>query len=189
MRSFIAIELPEEIKKHLNRLQQELKSCGADVKWVEPANIHLTLKFLGEIDEQTRDAVAAAMQDVAAKHKGFACSLGAVGAFPRPEAPRVIWIGLDAGDNEVKDIASGLEERLSCAGIPREDRPFSSHITLGRTRSAVNIRLLGEKLHASAASTLTAVAAFRVEKIYLFKSTLTPHGPIYGVIREASLQK
>lgn len=187
MRAFIAIGLPKGIKDSLGRLQQKLKKAGADVKWVEPENIHLTLKFLGEIDEQTKDRISSKIEELCQGTKQFSVALSSCGAFPSNQSPRVIWTGINQGDNEVKRIAGKIEEFLSVIGISKENREFSSHITIGRTRSGKNRRELAELLDSLALKPLEE--QFLVSKITLFKSTLTPAGPIYEVIREFFLLK
>jgi RNA 2',3'-cyclic 3'-phosphodiesterase len=185
MRAFIAIELPQEIKDNLSRLQGKLKTAGADVKWVEPKNIHLTLKFLGEIEEQTQTRIAAKLKEIAGNQRAFFISLFSCGAFPGINSPRVIWLGIEQGDQEVKTIAGAIETQLESIGIPKETRAFSSHITLGRTRSSKNRRELAQAL--SELSLKPLQVRFPTDKITLFKSTLTPRGPIYETIEEFPL--
>ncbi len=185
MRAFIAIELPQEIKDALASLQERLKISGADVKWVEPKNIHLTLKFLGEVDETKLIEITGILDDVAAAHRIFQARVASTGAFPKPAFPRVIWAGITLGDNETREIYEDLEERLSFAGIPKEDRPFSSHITIGRVRSSLNKDRLAQDL--KTAGTLEG-KNFKVLRLTLFKSTLTPKGPAYEALKEANLK-
>ncbi len=188
MRTFIAIELPKEIKDALARLQEKLKSTGADVKWVEPDNIHLTLKFLGEIDEQKLDKIALILENIAKDKSSFHICISSIGAFPRNSSPRVIWVGIDKGDKETKEIAKQLEEKIQKIGIPKEDRSFSSHITIGRTRSALNLQKLVQELKTLENDLGIKGMEFDATKITLFKSTLTPKGPIYEVLKEADLK-
>jgi 2'-5' RNA ligase len=115
--------------------------------------------------------------------------LAGIGAFPSIKSPRVIWIGTDKGDEEVKTIAKALEDKLSALGIAQEDRAFSSHITLGRIRSSKNRNNLAQSLESLKEKPLEGIIELRVEKITLYKSTLTPRGPIYEVIKETYLLK
>ncbi len=180
MRTFIAIELPQDIKDHLGRIQAKLKNAQADVKWVAPSNIHLTLKFLGEIDERQKDDVLLAMRTASALNKPFTIAMGQTGGFPGIRSPRVIWIGLQQGDQHVKTLAASLEKELAAAGFPAETREFSSHITLGRTRSGKNRQQLSEALEdLNSKPAGTAATAVEVKEIVLFKSTLTPRGSVY----------
>jgi 2'-5' RNA ligase len=182
MRAFIAIELPQEIKDSLGRLQAKLKTAGADVKWVDPKNIHLTLKFLGEIDEQTKERVSTKLAEICSGRKQFNLSLSSCGAFPNTDSPRVIWAGIEQGDKEIKTIADAIEIQLESIGIPKETREFSSHITLGRTRSSKNRPELAKIL--SELSSKPLKEQFPASKITLFKSTLTPRGPIYETLQD-----
>ncbi len=187
MRSFIAIELSEELKETLHRIQEKLKSSGADVKWVEPKNIHLTLKFLGEINDKELPKIICALQDIARHSKGFLLRFSSLGAFPTISFPRIIWAGIDKGESETKILANQVEERLIKIGLPKEKRPFSSHITIGRTRS----NLGRDKLVAGLNSLMNGFKGLPqellVNKITLFKSTLTPQGPLYEALKEISL--
>jgi len=188
MRVFIAIELSPDLRKRLASLEEQLKSSEADVKWVEPKNIHLTLKFLGEIDERRLGEVAKIIQETAGKNKRFLIRLAFPGAFPNLNFPRVIWIGIDKGDLETKEIAKILEEEITKVGIPQESRPFSSHITLGRVRSGKNCEKLVKNLANLASKPLEDSPEFLVTKITLFKSTLSAGGPIYEALQETHFQ-
>lgn len=188
MRAFIALELPKEIKNTLSQLQNRLKTSKADVKWVEPQNIHLTLKFLGEIEEKKLEKIAQAAEAVAKKTAAFYIHIWNIGAFPKIDFPRVIWAGIDKGDQETKDLARQLEEKIAEIGIPKEDRPFSSHITIGRTRSNLNRQDLAQNLSNLIDGLKEKTPEFLVSKITIFKSTLTPKGPIYEAVKEISLK-
>ncbi len=187
MRTFIAIELPAEIKDYLSQLQGELKACGADVKWVEPKNIHLTLKFLGEIDDDKLGKITKIIQDATSEKSKFQVRISSLGAFPKIEFPRVIWVGVDSGDKETKQIAKELEEKIARIGIPKEERAFSCHITIGRLKTPLNreklVQALKDKTELGGKN-----LEFEVNKITLFKSTLTPKGPIYEALKETSLK-
>jgi 2'-5' RNA ligase len=188
MRTFIAIELPPEIKDKLSRLQVQLQNSGADVKWVKAQNIHLTLKFLGDRDEKKVEQISRILEETALGQQAYLVRLFSLGAFPKITSPRVIWVGINKGDRETKEIADTLEEKIAKLGIPKEDRPFSSHITIGRTRSGLNRQRLAEDLEKLAAILDEENLEFRVEKITLYKSTLTPQGPIYNVLKEVNLK-
>ncbi|MFH1458344.1 MAG: RNA 2',3'-cyclic phosphodiesterase [Candidatus Omnitrophota bacterium] len=185
MRTFIAIELPEEIKESLAQLQGRLKDSKADVKWVEPKNIHLTLKFLGEINDEQLREITKILEQVAEKNVGFQMRISSIGVFPKMNFPRVIWVGLDKGDSETKKIATDLEERIIAVGIPREKQTFSSHITIGRVKSSFN---RDELVNCLKAIDSLEGKEFVVQKIILFKSILTPKGPTYEALKVASLK-
>lgn len=187
MRTFIAIELPKAIQDSLARLEERLKKSGADVKWVEPRNIHLTLKFIGEIDQQKSEQVGEAVKSIAGSKAAFHMRVFSIGAFPKINFPRIIWAGIDKGDSETKEIAKALEEKLAELGIPKEDRPFSSHITIGRAKSTLNRDKLIRELTAAGDIFKTENLEFTVERITLFQSTLAPGGPVYEPLKTADL--
>jgi len=188
MRAFIAIELPQDIKNAISRLQSKLKASGADVKWVAPSNIHLTLKFLGEIDDKTKDGICILLKEIAARTQIFTIRLGGLGAFPNIRSPRIIWIGLALGHDQTKTIVDELENNLEKYGISRETKPFSSHITIGRIRSPKNMQQLTRGLSEMETKGSEESGEFKAGKITLYKSTLLPQGPIYEVIQEANLR-
>ena len=140
MRAFIAIDLPPKTKAAVSVLQEKLKNPGADLKWVEPDNIHLTLKFLGEIDPGQLDKINAIIEMVAKNNPDFVMHINSLGAFPKIDYCKVIWVGLDKGDSETKNLAQELEEKLEILGIPKEDREFSTHITIARLRSRLTVK-------------------------------------------------
>jgi len=186
MRSFIAISFPEELKEVLAGIQQELKQSRADVKWVKPENIHLTLKFLGEIKEDLAEKICSVIKKIAQENSSFNLELSGLGAFPKLDSPRVIWLGID-NDRQIVKIAGELEKEMQCLGFAPEARRFSSHITLGRARSALNRPALVEQVKSLNQKVSSLKAGCSVERLTLFKSTLTPSGPIYEVICEAFL--
>jgi len=188
MRTFIAIPLPDRVRESLGEVQGQLKACASDVKWVEPDNIHLTLKFLGEIKDSQLNKVSLILEELAKDTPSFAVVICSIGAFPRITSPRVIWAGIDKGKEEVNDTAKRLEEKLSLIGIPKEERRFSSHITIGRTRSGLNLDKLAGGLEKMSLLANDQRREFQASKITLFKSTLTPKGPIYAILKEANLK-
>lgn len=186
MRTFIAIEISEDIKKVLAQIESHLKYAGADVKWVKPEIIHLTLKFLGEISEKKCDEVKIALDDIAESARSFELSIKDVGAFPKIEHPKVIWVGLDNGAKESKDLVSRIDEALSKIGFIKEERPFSPHLTIGRVRSSANRDKLAEKMSSVSANfQASAVPIHKVTSVILFQSTLTPQGSIYTKLHES----
>jgi 2'-5' RNA ligase len=188
MRTFIAIELPQEIKNRLAQLQTLLKKSGADVKWVKPDNIHLTLKFLGEISEETLPKIIKIIESATLGKKQFEISLSSLGTFPEGKTPRVIWIGVNKGDQEIKNIAETLEENiLAGLDIPKENRPFSSHITIGRVKSNLNMGRLTKDLKEFEGYFGKETIEFKTSGITLFKSSLGPSGPSYEPLKVVNL--
>ena len=184
IRAFIAIELNSDTQEGLARIQSELRSARADVKWVKPQNIHLTLKFLGNIDSSQAEKIKQILDEIGNKFKSFESDLNELGAFPKPKTPRVIWVGMQKGKDQVISIVNDLENKISEIGILREDRTFHPHVTLGRLRSPHNRSGLVEFLEKN--KTIPPLN-FTADKIVLFKSTLTPQGPIYEPLAQVSL--
>lgn len=183
MRLFIAIEIPNEIKTRLAALQDDLRRAEADVGWTRPENLHLTLKFLGEIAERRSDEIAAICAATAAQFPPFTLSLSAPGAFPNWRQPRVLWAGL-AGEVEIaRRMGARLEEQLAAAGLAREEKTFQLHLTVGRVKSNRNARQL---LALADAYRLPALS-FIVREIVLMKSELHPAGARYTPLARAPL--
>ncbi|MBM3248293.1 MAG: RNA 2',3'-cyclic phosphodiesterase [Candidatus Omnitrophica bacterium] len=186
IRAFIAIELNNEVQNSLAKIQNEIKTSGAVVKWVEPKNIHLTLKFLGDIDTDLAAKIKIILEDLVKKHRRFPAVINELGAFPNTRSPRVIWAGIEAGKENAISFANELEDNLSKLGIPKEERAFAPHLTLGRVKSPINRFKLSELLNKNKnISDLNFIA----DRITFFKSTLTPQGPIYEAIAEVNLKE
>lgn len=189
IRAFIAVELPGEVASFLARLQDDLrKREQAPVKWVHPESIHLTLKFLGNIDARKVDAIAAAVSGAAKGIGPLRLRLGAPGAFPNLRAPRVICIGLEGQTEELSNLHRNIDRALVPLGFSPEKRRFSPHLTLGRVRDKAapnELRLLGE-----AVSTLKVETslAFEAMAVSLMRSTLTREGAIYDRLASAALK-
>jgi len=184
MRAFIAIELSDEMKDELSRLQDKLKPADSDVKWVKPENSHLTLKFLGDIDDDVLGKIKNILDDIARANKVFNMTLFKAGAFPNLNRIRVIWVGIDESSSSIHEIAKSLEAKLEGIGFLKEDRPFSAHLTLGRVRSGKNKEKLKDLLNSVEVQTVNA----SVDHITLFQSTLTQKGPIYTPLHVAKFK-
>jgi len=181
MRAFIAIELSPEIKDSLEQIQSHLKYSGADVKWIEKDNIHLTLKFLGEIDEKRLQYIKDILDEIGKLSEPFEISLKDIGAFPKIDYPRVVWVGLDKGVAESKILAEKIDEALSKIGFDKKSRPFTAHLTLGRVRSSKNKDALKEKILNCQTSTVDYQL---IGCVTLYRSTLTPEGSVYTKLHE-----
>ncbi|QAT17297.1 2'-5' RNA ligase [Candidatus Velamenicoccus archaeovorus] len=184
-RLFIAVELPKEIKEYLGSAVRTLQETGADAKWVESKNIHLTLKFLGATPVETIPAIRRAMTAVTDNARAVPTSLETFGGFPSLSAPRVLWVSLTDKEKHLERIVRELEDSLSAVGFAKENRPFKAHITLARLRSSRNRLSLTE-----AARKFQAVLehpAFKIDNITLFESVLGPKGPAYSIIEQIKL--
>ncbi len=176
MRVFVAVELDERLRQGMAEVAARLKSFGADVRWVPAESQHITLKFLGEVEEPRLEAVRQALRAVACSSSPFSVRLAGLGAFPSLRSPRVIWLGSE-GD-ELAALAEAVERALERLGFAREARRFRGHLTLGRVRSAdARLDRLAEQLRQPAAR--VEIGAFRVEEFHLYRSVLKPTGAEY----------
>ena len=183
MRTFIAIELPAEIKEYLNFIQNKLKACQTDMKWVKPENIHLTLKFLGEINAEQFDKTVSILKKAADNNPSFKINMASIAAFPGINTPRIIWLGINQGEPQIKTLVANLEEKLVGIGIPAEERTFSVHITIARTCSCRNQQSLGAGIAGLNDKLKIEKHEFTADKLTLFKSTLTSQGPLYEALQ------
>lgn len=184
IRAFIAISLTKEIQDKILKIQEQLRRSNADVKWVEPENIHLTLKFLGNVEEKKIEKIKGILEKISEEYEKFSMELLKIGAFPKLSNPRVIWIGIEKGKEKLQKTFSDLEEGLNKVGFKKEEREFSAHITIGRVKSPLNRSKLLEEIKRTNFERMNLL----VTKISLFKSTLTPKGPIYESLYEADLK-
>ncbi len=178
MRCFLAIELPKEIKEELLKLQKQLPD--ASMKLIEPENLHLTLKFFGEIDDSQVNKIKDTLDQV--KFGKFKASLGKIGVFPLPTFVRVVWIALEPIE-KVKELHKKIDAVLEKEGI-KKDQSFESHITLTRVRFIQNKEEFSKKLQDIKINPIE----FEITKFALKKSELTKAGPIYETIKEYTLQ-
>jgi 2'-5' RNA ligase len=188
IRSFIAIELPTGIQAEFGRVIQLLSPAGTQtpVRWMTPQNIHLTLKFLGDIKLSGVNQLKDALKQECRRHGPFEIRVGTLGAFPNIHRPRVIWIGVQAPP-ELAALQQGIETSLLTLGYPPEDRQFSPHLTLGRVSQqvrAVDIDKLSSLLTKTRVGLL---GIHEVRSVLLIRSDLRPTGPIYTKLSEVIL--
>ncbi len=179
MRAFLGIQLPEAVRASLQLLQRQLASSGADVKWVEPQDLHITVKFLEEISDTQREAIDMLLRRLCEPQAPYSIRLGALGAFPSLTDPRVIWVGLTEGAERVKQLVENLEREGTA--IPREVREYTPHITLGRVRSSRHCQALIAQLQTIA---WQAPASWRAETVTFYQSQLSSAGPRYTVLAD-----
>lgn len=182
VRTFIAIELSQEIKDALEYIENNLRTKISGVKWVRPENIHLTLKFLGHVRIDTLESVKIVLTETAKNAKPFTIRLSSPGAFPSVNGPRVIWIGIDKGNKESVDMANFIEEKTAVLGIEKENRAFHPHLTLARVNFLKDKYLLKNAFSSLKIPPVEMAAS----KLTLFQSTLTREGSIYTVLHAAS---
>jgi RNA 2',3'-cyclic 3'-phosphodiesterase len=183
VRAFIAIDLEPGLKAAVRDLVRRLEALRAEVRWTKPDGHHLTLKFLGEIDDATAGRVRSALKAAASRHRPFPLRLAGTGAFPDDRSPRVLWIGVDAGP-ELTALQADLEQALGREGLPSEDRAFKAHLTLGRVKGRARLDKAMAELAARAGDDFGGMS---VTKIALFESRLRPDGADYHILEEAPL--
>jgi len=190
IRSFIAIELPDELKQLLSRLQTQLKAGqNPSVKWVDPSGIHLTLKFLGTTGSHQIGDITKVIRESTEGFSPFHLEVSELGVFPNLKQVRVVWVGLSGEVDRLGQLQRRLESGLTSVGFTAESRAFKPHLTLARVRdwaSPAEQSSLGQLI---AATGLTISYAFRADTISLMKSTLTREGAIYHQIDSVRLQK
>jgi 2'-5' RNA ligase len=184
-RTFIGVEVGADIRQNAVALQQSLAKTGADVNWVPAGNLHVTLLFLGEVDDRELHAISRAMAGAAAGEPPFALRVSGVGAFPNLRRPKTVWAGIADGAAELARLHRLLEPPLLDLGAyRREDRPYSPHLTLGRVKSEADGQALAPVLvkHADWTGGRTTVG-----EVVLFASDLRREGPVYTVLARGEL--
>jgi 2'-5' RNA ligase len=176
IRTFIAVDLPASIISLLEKVQQELKPLRLGARWVRPENIHLTIRFLGDIDPGDIDKIGGAMSEAAEQFASITLAVGGVGVFPGIKRPRVIWVGLGGQIQLLMELQRKLEDNLETIGFPKEKRPFKGHLTLGRIKAAVNPNTIRQIIQEYAD---LGSQEFTAERIILYKSDLRPSGAVY----------
>ncbi len=188
LRCFIAVELPEEIKAGLSRLQAKLKSGDQfPVKWGDPYSTHLTLKFLGNVNVDMTSPITEAMAEAAPGVAPFRLEIKGLGVFPNPRRVQVIWVGISGEVDKLLQLQKGIESSLGRLGFAPEARAFTPHLTLARVRdqaSADERQRLGELI---AGTKFELAYPFPVEAINLMRSQLTREGAIYSRISSVKL--
>jgi len=183
IRSFIAVELPDELKLALTRLQDQLKSGGqAPVKWVDPYRIHLTLKFLGDISTDMVGRITAALERAAGGITPFHLEAKDLGAFPNLKRVQVVWMGIGGEVDRLSHLQQRIESSLAPLGFVPESRPFTPHLTLARLRDRATPderQSLGQLI---AGTRFEAVYSIDVDSIQLMRSQLTREGAVYSRI-------
>jgi 2'-5' RNA ligase len=181
IRSFLALPISGGVKEKLKHILLDLQLIQADVKWVKLENIHLTLKFLGDVDEDRLECVADILKKCCPGFVPCAAQLIAIGAFPDLRHPKILWGALDDSNKKILAYVDVLEGEMARSGFTKEERPFKPHLTIGRVRSNTNLNQL---IHAIRKITFEDKIEQVFDKIILFKSTLTSQGPEYEVLKE-----
>ncbi|MBN1489061.1 MAG: RNA 2',3'-cyclic phosphodiesterase [Phycisphaerae bacterium] len=184
MRCFVAIELSDGIQQRLSGLQQRQSSLDRAIRWALPEQIHLTLKFLGEVPDATVPALCATMADVASQHAPLTLAVRGAGCFPPSGAPRIFWAGIEESSGMLARLRDACEAAFETHGFAREKRKFMPHLTIGRVkdpRAAAKVRA------AAGAEADFDAGEQAVREIILFESTLLPQGARYSAVARATL--
>ena len=188
IRSFIAVDLPDSLTEALGRASEQLQELleGMPVRWVPVKNIHLTLKFLGDVSEKNIPMIRQIVQVEAASHEVFEISVGQFGVFPNISRPRVLWVGVEAPD-ELINLQRRIDMESARLGYAPDQREFNPHLTFGRisrNASPKQVRKVSDRLRAHKIGFLGAA---RIETLTLFRSDLGPGGAVYSKIYTAKL--
>jgi 2'-5' RNA ligase len=187
IRSFIAIELPGKLVKQLKDFQAGLKSPAHPVKWVDPGSIHLTLKFLGDVEAGRLAAVKDETAIAVGSSRRFHLVTAGTGFFPDPGRPRVFWLGLEGDIDAMVTLHKAIDEAMSKLGYAREKRPFTAHLTLARLREESSIDGKMEFARKVKAQVFKPPCNIEVKSVALMRSRLTPRGAIYTRLAEFGL--
>lgn len=184
MRTFIAIEIPEETKRALAEVQARLKVSGAEASWTRPEGIHLTLKFLDEVPEERIGEIMAALMQAVEGRGRFRLTVAGTGVFPHERNPRIVWIGISGELDKLRKLQASVEAQMVRLGFQQEDRRFTPHLTLGRIK---HLLLRGSWVRALEGVKDVTLSGFEVTAVRLIKSELQPTGAVYTEIGKAEL--
>ena len=183
IRTFIAVELPDNLKREADKLIVGLKPFAEGVRWVKAANLHFTLRFLGDIERDAVSILDNNLKNNLADIKPFPLKLSGLGCFPNMRRPRVVWVGADGDMDELKKLAQSVESACRNSGFEKADKPFSAHLTIGRVKYPEGL----DKLINSLQNTKFESEQFQVDKVVVFKSDLSPRGPTYTPLARVGL--
>ncbi|MCA9271324.1 MAG: RNA 2',3'-cyclic phosphodiesterase [Planctomycetales bacterium] len=186
LRTFIAVPLPPEVKQAAQRLARDLAVDGGGINWVEPQQMHLTLKFLGSVRENETYEICRALAQATADWEAFDLVCGGAGAFPSIDRPRTLWIGTQAGTDEFSRLHSAIDEAMAGLGFKHDPPRFTPHLTIGRVKQPGPwLADLTKKLEENAE--YDAGVAF-VDEVVFYASDLSPQGPTYTRVGAAELK-
>lgn len=184
MRTFIAIELSQETRLALGRLIGELKPELGRVTWVRPERMHLTLKFLGEIDEGLVERIAEKLKRICGEAQPFAFDVAGMGCFPNPSRPRVVWAGIVGNTAPASELQRRIDVELEHLGFEPDARGFSPHVTMGRVKGSINRNALSAAIESNRERQLGSEL---IEEIVFMRSKLLPEGPVYTPLARLEL--
>lgn len=184
IRLFICMNLPDQILRQVNDLVRDLKLRGRGVRWVRPEGMHLTLKFLGDTYPDQVDEIATALEQVLAGFKPMTIRVKGLGAFPGYRRPRVFWVGLEDTSGELVRLAKAVDAAMVRLGYPREDRPYSPHLTLGRVKMQNTLVHIINHMQ----GTSFDAGEFTPDNLIIMRSDLNREYAVYTPIKILSLQ-
>lgn len=182
----MAIEIPSPVILKLKQIQDTLKAYDFNIKWVKPENMHLTIKFLGDIDPSQAGQIGDLAGSIVNRHGTVSLAATGLGAFPNINRPRVVWAGLSGQTDILEQLKSELENELEAVGIEKETKKFKGHLTLGRIKKSLKEKRFVQVMNQHQAF---ETETFTADGIGFFKSDLTPSGPIYTKIRTFPFRK
>lgn len=185
VRTFVAVEVDEGVRNRAAKLIRRLQQSGADVRWVDTRQMHVTLKFLGEVDLREVYHICMAVEKSVAEIEPFSINVCGVGAFPSLARPRVLWLGIDDGAEQMSALNARIETALQALGYPREARRFQAHLTLGRVRK--QDRALDDLAEMICEMQDLEIGPSTVDQVVIFSSELQPTGPVYEPMGHAEL--
>jgi 2'-5' RNA ligase len=190
MRTFIAIDFSPQIRQKIGEIIDYFKTQTPDyaLKWVEPQNLHMTIKFLGEVSEGHLQTIKELLSDTIKGRSAFEIEVTGMGMYPSAHKPRVIWLGVE-GSEPLKDIHKSLDQALQKTSIPPDKRGLSPHLTIARVRSNVETLIVQDIGKTLSQFKIGSLGKCTIDKIVLYKSTLTPGGPIYDPLLSIPLDK
>ena len=185
IRCFVAIEIPEELKNKIDDYISSLKQIAPEIKWIKAKNLHITLKFLGEIQQELLFQVQDELSAIPKVVNPFKISISEVGFFPNQFKPRVVWLGLhNDNNNSIFKLHEWIDKKLESLGFEREKRRFSPHLTLGRIKLASNYQQLVEYINQHKFQSYS----FNIPEVVIMKSMLKPTGAVYSQLKTFSLE-
>ena len=184
IRCFIAIEIPETIQNQLARIQGTLRKQIQKASWVKPSNIHLTLKFLGDVDPEDLEFIGEAIEGAVIHHRSFSLRIGGLGAFPNFARPRVLWTGVKVGGERVSALAQDINVALTDCGFSLDTKTFNPHLTIARLKARIDLRPFTNQYRQY---DRIDGAEMSVNTISLIQSQLHPTGAIYSTLQSYSL--
>lgn len=187
IRTFVAIDLESGIRQRVARAIEKLRPIAPMVKWVEPTTLHLTLKFLGDVSDRDLYSVCKRAANLAAEHRPFQLVCRELGAFPKPQRPRVIWIGVEEVTGELVSLQHQLEKAMGELGFVQELRPYQPHITIGRIPQRGYRPVDFEALQSALKPSDLEFGTSNADEVVVYRSDLGPRGPEYTVMARNTL--